>query len=70
MNTAGVSGGPITQALIRGRSLRVRWSRNKAGLQKNEPNLFSVFEAGFNRQSSKFRGLTKYQNETVRIGRL
>ena len=29
MNTDGVSDGRITQALIRGRSLRVRWSRDR-----------------------------------------
>jgi hypothetical protein len=29
MKTAGAFGGPITQALIQGRSLRVRWWRNK-----------------------------------------
>jgi hypothetical protein len=29
MKTDGVFGGPITQALITGRSLRVRWSRNR-----------------------------------------
>jgi hypothetical protein len=29
MKTDGVSGGPITPALIRGRSLRVRWLRSR-----------------------------------------
>ena len=35
MNSDGVSGGPITQALIPGRSLRVRSLRNKTGIQKS-----------------------------------
>src|SRR5258708_36200611 len=32
MKTDGVSGGRITQALIRGRSLRLRWLRNRTGV--------------------------------------
>jgi hypothetical protein len=35
MNTAGVSGGPVTQDLIQDLSLRVRSLRNKTGIQKN-----------------------------------
>ena len=35
MNTAGVSGAPVTQDLIQDPSLRVRSLRNKTGIQKN-----------------------------------
>jgi hypothetical protein len=35
MNTAGVSGGPVTQDLIQDPSLRVRSLRSKTGIQKN-----------------------------------
>jgi hypothetical protein len=34
MKTDGVSRGPITQASIRGRSLRAHWLKNKAAFKK------------------------------------
>jgi hypothetical protein len=41
MSTAGVSGGPITQALTRGRSLRVLWLRNRLAVP--DPLHYSAF---------------------------
>jgi hypothetical protein len=46
MQTDGVFGGPITPALIRGRSLRVRWLRNK------EAGVMEQWNVGFLRKSN------------------
>ena len=40
MKTAGVFGGPITQALIRGPLLRVRWLRNRKSLAYSFPSFY------------------------------
>jgi hypothetical protein len=40
-----VFGGPITQALIPGRSLRVRWLRNRAAIEYSFTPLGDMLEA-------------------------
>jgi hypothetical protein len=56
MKTDGVFGGRITQALIPGRSSRVRWSRNKADVAKN-----------FERQIRKMFVIVGNQKRTCKV---
>jgi hypothetical protein len=45
MKAGGASGGPIRQILIRGRSLRVHWLRNKAAIEYSFTPLGDTLEA-------------------------